>query len=470
MAELLEYHQKVLAALQKRQEWLERSELPKLKEELRSFHAAFYSIYSLLLKKGMINEDPYKQDVKVADIEVPETSPFPETDRIAKLTIRLAQFDNQLDFLVNFYQISVDSLPIEKIKRILGLIKYIDWVRFVEDNSASPNTNAMVDMVAQSRHGADPLALNILNQALATLSWTTGTILGYLRVVAEYDREIYKMELRKKVTGVMQPAEAAQIGQVKKKFAALMAGRPFFPDLAVEVIREDYSRGGEKLQEQVLKRLAVPEAKTKIMKPKVPVKTILIEGLLIIGGAGSSLAEIAAKVAENTEILENRRENLWGKIKKLLQHMLKKEPDPVIYTVEYFDTVRGTKVKEQVNINNLKNSMEQKTHFLQSVSVRGGAAMSKLEGMEETQIVGILERAIRDVQALHKTLSALDEFFKATVAKEDREKIKGFKPELSSIKNTIINANHKRYEYSAQKEETEQFKRLGIDSGTEGEP
>jgi hypothetical protein len=33
------------------------------------------------------------------------------------------------------------------------------------------------------------------------------------------------------------------------------------------------------------------------------------------------------------------------------------------------------------------------------------------------------------------------------------------------MKNAIINANHKRHEYSAQKEEEEQFKRLGIDSG-----
>jgi hypothetical protein len=40
--------------------------------------------------------------------------------------------------------------------------------------------------------------------------------------------------------------------------------------------------------------------------------------------------------------------------------------------------------------------------------------------------------------------------------------VKGIKPELATIKNAIVRANQDRYEYSAQKEEEEQMKRLGI--------
>jgi hypothetical protein len=86
--------------------------------------------------------------------------------------------------------------------------------------------------------------------------------------------------------------------------------------------------------------------------------------------------------------------------------------------------------------------------------------------MEEAQLLGILERNIREVQSLHKTLSAMDDFFKAAVDKEGRDKIRGIKPDLGAIKNAIVKANQKRYEYSAQKEEEEQFKRLGINSDT----
>jgi hypothetical protein len=48
------------------------------------------------------------------------------------------------------------------------------------------------------------------------------------------------------------------------------------------------------------------------------------------------------------------------------------------------------------------------------------------------------------------------------VDKEDRDKIRGIKPELGTIKNAILRANSKRHEYSAQKEEEEQLKRLGV--------
>ena len=86
--------------------------------------------------------------------------------------------------------------------------------------------------------------------------------------------------------------------------------------------------------------------------------------------------------------------------------------------------------------------------------------------MQEEQLAGFLDKNIRELQSLHKTLSALDDFFKAEVDREDREKIKGIKPELGGIKNAILRANSKRHEYSARKEEEEQLKRLGVRSET----
>jgi hypothetical protein len=91
-----------------------------------------------------------------------------------------------------------------------------------------------------------------------------------------------------------------------------------------------------------------------------------------------------------------------------------------------------------------------------------GPATAKLAAMAEDQIITYLERSIRDVQFFHRTMSALDEYFKAKAPQADREKIKGIKPELATIKNAIVRANQLRHEYSAQKEEEEQLKRLGI--------
>jgi len=82
-----------------------------------------------------------------------------------------------------------------------------------------------------------------------------------------------------------------------------------------------------------------------------------------------------------------------------------------------------------------------------------GPGMVKLEALPDEQIISFLEKNIRELQNLHRTLSALDDFFKAEVDRVDRDKVKGIKPELSTIKNAIVKANSKRHEYSFKKDE-----------------
>jgi hypothetical protein len=463
MGVVSEYQRALSQALDARREWLEKTELPRLKEEFRTFHTAFGALYNLFLKKGLINEDPYKNEIKMGgEIEVPETGPLTDADRTEQFSIRLSNYDNQLDFLVNFHQFSMDFLSLDKIKRILGLVKYIDWVRLT-DNSATPNTRIMEELLNHAKTGADQLALSIINESLVNLTKATGNILKSLKELSNFDREAYKLELRNNITAAMPAGDALGLPQVKKKFAALMPGKPFYPDLVEEVLKEDYSKAGPGLQQNILKQLAVPENKPVIAKPAVSFKSILIEGLNSIGSAAVTLVEIEPKLEENKILLESLKNGFWDKLRQLMQQIIKKEPDPVIYEIEYPDPVKGIPVREQVNFNNFCSDMERKVRVLMTLGSRGAAA-ARLEAMDETQLLGLLEKNIRDVQSLHKILSALDEYFKAKIGKEDREKVRGIKPELATVKNAIVKANQRRHEFSAQKEEEEQLKRLGINS------
>jgi hypothetical protein len=461
MIDSAEYRAKMAEALAAQANWLEREEMPKLKEGFRTFHNAFYSIYSLLLKRKLIREDPYKGEAKVAEIEVPETGNFPENERADQMGLRLANFDNQLDFIVNFYQFTLDNFSLDKIKRILGLIKYIDWTRFVSDAGANTNTNNMVELVNQARTQKDQISMNILGDSLINLNKSTGTIMTLLKKVSDYNREAFKAEIREKVTASMPPETAPQVQAIRKKYAAVAPGKPFYNELAEEVIREDYSRDGAILREKILKQFSVSAEKPQEIKPQVSYKSFLIEGLFAIGSVSAMLSDIIPKLDENAEILENSHKTFLQKIKNLIQQMLNKGPEAQIYNIEYVDTVRQVQVKEKLNFTSFHAELERKAKVLFNISTKG-MAVSKLEGMEESQLLGLLEKNIRDIQTIHKLLGALDEYFKAAADQEDRGKIKGIKPELSTMKNALIKANQKRYEYNAQKEEEEQFKKLGI--------
>ena len=463
MAENNDYIKALDEALKARAEWLEKSELPKLKENFRACHTGFASLYNLYLKKGLINEDPYKHETKTVELEIPSASPFSDSDKFDQLTQRLASYDNQLDYLVNFYQYSVEFLTLDRIKRIVALVKYIDWVHLSPD-SHSPVTKAVWEMTNQIKSGSDSLTMSVISESLSNLNKSFNPIMGYLKLLADYQRETYKLDLRD-ITGNMSPAEAANLPQIKKKFSQAKPGVPFYSELAEELIKEDYSKEGPDLRNSALKKLQIPETKPKAVKAPVSFKNILIEGIQGLGGTTATFIDILAKLDENQTTLSNQKQGFMQKFKKLMRQVFNIEPEPIIYEIEYIDPIKGVSVREKVNFNSFRNDLERKIRTLSPMASRSSAG-ARLDSMQEEQLVCFLERNIREVQSLHKTLSALDEFFKAEVEKASRDKIKGIKPELGTIKNAILRANSKRHEYSAQKEEEEQLRRLGVNPGT----
>jgi hypothetical protein len=339
-------------------------------------------------------------------------------------------------------------------------------VHFVTDAAANSLTNGMIETVNQAKGQSDPLSMTIIGNSLTTLEKTSGIIMNYLKEVNDYNREAFKADLREVCDG-MKEIEA-NTTNMKKKFVAARPGKPFFAELADEVVKEDYTKEGAARREKILQALSsTPQAQTqtKANQAKAPVsfKSLLIEGLFAIGAVSAMYSDIIPKLDENAETLKNRRQSFWEKIRSFFSQMFNKEPESAIYDIEYVDAARGVTIKDKVVFNTFRTNLEQRAKTLFNVSTKG-LAVSKLEGMAETKLLEILERYIRDVQNQHKILSALDEYFKAAVSEEDRSKIKGIKPELSTMKNAIVKANQKRYEYNAQKEEAEQFKRLGINT------
>jgi hypothetical protein len=450
-----EYKNTLTTALNARADWLEQSEFPKFKEEFRSFHNSFGSLYKLFIQKKLVNEDPYKHEAKMGEIKVPPAIIL-ERDRKDQLTLCLAAYDNQLDFLVNFFQFSLDFFNLDNIKRILALVKYIEWSRLTTD-SQSFTTKVMAELVNQLKAESDSITTNVINESSGKLSKTTGTIFNYLKDASAYNREAIKLEMRNKITANMNDAS---VESIKKKFPQAIPGKNFYPDLAEELIKEDYSPSGEDLRQAVLKQLAIPENKPKVVKKEVDFKLPLIEGLMAISGVANALGEIAPKLEENHILFQNRKQTLMEKIREIFREMFNKEPEAVIYDIEYVDSVKGVTVKDKVNYNLFRVDLEKRIRSFASMG--GGRGNSRVESLDEKQLSSILERAVRDAQTMHKILGGLDEYFKAEAPRETREKVKGIKPELATIKNAMIKANQKRHEYVAQIEEAEQLKRLGV--------
>lgn len=444
-------------------------ELKQLKDDYKLFQSAFQGIYNVLLRKGLIHEDPYKLELKISEVQTPPEGSFAESEKLDQMCIRLSQFESYLDFLNNYYQFSVDFLTLGRIKKLVGLTRYFSFTAFTE-NSAQLNTRYFAEIVVQIRKGSDPLSTGIINEGLLQLDKTSRKIFQALKDLGNLHRERYKLEIRRLASDGLKfdrdqviTHQDDVIRKIRQKFVEAAGDKPFYPELVAEILKEDYSTDGPSLRDEALKKLQVADSKGSGKAAEFNYKTTILEGIRTIIGVGFQLDDSIQKLNENQGILDSQDRSFFTKIRRLLREMMGKSPEDIIHEVDYMDPVSSERKNEAINFRNFASEVSKKAQTLIAMTSRNSTTYKRLEGAGEDQIYAFLEKSIEDLQSYHRKLTALDEFFRATITDpEVKNKVRTIKTELGSIKNTIIKANQKRYEYIAIKDEQEQMKRLGI--------
>ncbi len=449
---------------------LDRVALPKLKEDWKLFQTAFQGLYGVLDRKGIVHEDPYKYELKISEVTTPPEGPFSESEKIDQMSMRLSQFESYLDFLNNYYQFSVDFLSMGRIKRLLGLVKYFNFAQLT-DTSNQLNTRCLAELVNMVKRGSDQLSSGIIAESISQLDRASRDILGTLKELAAYHRERYKLEIRQLVlpglafdsTAVITHRDEA-VRQIKRKFADVAGERPFYPELVEEILMEDHSSDGERLRDELLKRLEVKEEKKTEKKAEKSYRAVILEGIRLLAGVNYPLEDAAQKLADNSTILESRKQGFFYKLKKAIRNVFAPDNKGLCYEVEILDPVTGARSAEEIDFGRFVEECTRKAKQLAGLLQRSGPAWKRLETAPEDQSYKFLERNIEELQRLVKRIGALDEFFKEAVSPEDKPRLRGCKAEITTIKGALIKANQKKHEYVAQKEEQEQLRRLGIRS------
>ncbi len=469
MEDSVAYTNRLEAALASKTERMDGEELKQLKDDFKLFQSAFQAIYNFLLKKGLISEDPYKYELKISEVTTPPESPFAESEKLDQMCIRLSQYESYLDFLNNYYQFSVEFLTMGRIKRLVSLTKYFAFTQFSE-NSQHINTRYFAEIVALVRKGTDPLSTGIINEGLLQLEKTSRKIFQTLKDLTLLHKERYKLELRRLVANDMRldrdyavTHQDEAVRRIRQKYAEVAGDKPFYPELAAEILKEDFGSEGEALRDDILKRLEVAEDKSKGQSEERNFKGILVDGARVIIGVGFQLDDAVRKLEENQALLDSLDKTFMTKVKRAIREMLGKRVEHIVHEVEYLDPVSSTRKNESIDFTDFCAEAGKRAQGLVAMVSKTSAAYKRMEGSSEDLVYKFLSKSIEELQSFHRRLSALDEFFQGALgAPEVKGKARSVKVELGSLKNAIIKANQKRHEYIAQKEELEQMKRLGI--------
>jgi hypothetical protein len=467
MEENADFFQSLETALQKYRASLEQTELRQLKEEFRFFHNSFQSLYEVLLRKGLLNQDPYKHEHKISEVSPPPAGPMKESEKKDTLSQRLSLYDSVLEFLNNYYQFDLDYINLGKIKELASMVNYIRWASFSE-TSSNLNTRVLAEITKKLPANQDDLSSSILRDSIKQLEKRGKLILGILKKISIYQKERYKYEFRLQLFHSLKiKPESIEnrredvIKAIKARFPKLLPDTPYYPELIEEVLDESAGIEADHMQHELFKRLEVKEKKEE-QKALTSFKPILLESCRILSSGTTPLEQCISKLSYNAGILDNRQYTFMEKLTLWFFELLRKEEEKRVFEIEYFDPQTAASKTVRINFDKFIEDLQKKSKLLGAMGNRMSSTYQKLEQSSEEQIFKLLTVTIDELQGLLLRLPALDTYMKSEVPRAQRSMIKGIKIEIGALKNAVVKANQKKYEYIAQKEEQEQLKKLGI--------
>ncbi|MGN0729846.1 hypothetical protein [Treponema sp.] len=461
------FNQEIISAADEREQWFDTVELPKLLENYRLHFSCLRNIFDNLVKRSLVVPDPYKSDNRVTEISLPETTSFADNERSIVLGIRLSKYETMLDYICNFMKFSVAQLDTGKIKKMLDLNNTFSWAN-LSVNSTRPNTRALAISINELKNGLQPIVQSLLKDSISKSQTAMDEIDKTLKTLADFQRERYKIAVRKSVFGNPSfdrekafASSGALMGEIKRLFSSCMAGRNFNNELVSEIVAEETSLEKEKLQKALYEKIKVNEIPQET-KVTVDTHAIIMDALRTLASSGEQFSIIAEKINMNHNLLQSERKSLKESILRFLRGIFGLEEPPVSYEIFITDKRTETKKKEIISFNEFYTHLLKKARVYASFSSLNSPGYKKADGQNDSALLEYLNKQMVENNHIFAQLYGLDEFFKNSSKTSDRSKIKGLSMELMTIKNIVVKFNQKRAEYLSYVEEQEQMKKLGI--------
>ncbi len=466
MEDLKNFIAKLEATLEKKEEEFNKKLLPEVQKNYNLQGTAIQAIKSILLKKSLIIDDPYKYDEKMTDIECPESSPFSDSEKAAKVGERLAKYEIMIDFLNSYYQFNTEFLTPKKISKLLNLNQCFLWSDFTS-TSNNLNTKGLADIIQGVYSGEDKLSAGLLRDSLSHLNKTNKEINKQLKELSHLKKEKYKLFVRKLIFGKVCISEedltnpARVLKETRKLISEKNKKTPYYSDLIIEIIKEDYSPDSNLKHEAVLKNLSSNEKINKTITQEKNYRPILLDGLKILGNSAPHFNEALEKIKYNDEIIFKQDLSGFHKFIQALKKAFNISPKKKEITITIENSATQTKTREKIDYNAFINDMSKKNILYSNIISPNSPVQQKMKQLSNDVLLDNLSKYISESNILIKQMKGLDEFYK-TFKPELRGKIKGIKIEITTITNSLIKANQCRAEYIDCVEEELQMKKLGI--------
>ena len=454
-------------ALMAKQGWFNSERLQTMLEQFRLLHTCVRNLNEVFVKRSLIQPDPYRLETRISDIGTIETSGFTENEDPIILGKRFSDYEMMLDFISTYFRFSVENMGVNRIKTIMELLNAFDWAN-LSSNSSKSNTRALATTIQKARVNAPSVTISLINDSVEKCAKCSKVISSYLAELADFQRELYKGNLRKDLfehpdfnrkKAFSSPEE--EMAEIRRLYVKTTGKKAFYTDLVQEIIAEDQGPDRAALRQKLIEKLEIKITEAVKETRTVNPHDLLMSAVFSLGVMGSILGGLYTKLSDNFDLLFLTKKSLFAKFMEALKKALGIKEKPRECTISVVDQQSGSKSSQHIEVNTFLAQISKLAHIYSGIAAKGNE-YNKINAAKEEDALIFLNRQIQENQKLFTTINALDEHFKSHVEVLQRPKVKGLKIDLSSYRNAIIAANKKRGEYVSAKEEIEQMQKLGI--------
>ncbi len=470
MSDLDEFTANLEEAISARGEYVQTQVLPQLKDQFRGMRSSFEAIHNTLKKKGLIKEDPYRYEERVAELDVPSDAPYLDSERDKELSIRLNQYQIRLEFLTDYFDFSAENLSLKKLKELVKFVKYINW-RNLSETATQPTTRGLAEQVIKVKKGTEQLSINIVKDAQEQLNRISGNLQKLIKEVSAYYREFYKLQIRISVLGkfnvpVTPDRENYDTAAraVKAALPKTMPGQPFARDLVLEIFEENDPVDGESSRQTLLNALAVQADQKKTEKKGLDLKPMLLDAARSLAACSRSLEEAAQKLEDNALVLESRKLSFGELLRRIWDHMKGKDQESHVYLVDYLDETTNIRRSDEIHFEQFITGTRKRARIYNGILAKGGQSWRKLQDTSEDGILKFLMKDTQEINLMVRRFESLDTYFRSEVPRDQRSQLRGINVEITTIKDNLIRTRKKTQQYVAKTEEILQLRKLGIEA------
>ncbi|MCL2792166.1 MAG: hypothetical protein FWD87_03670 [Spirochaetaceae bacterium] len=465
------FNEELKSAIEQRINYFDTDFLLKTKESFRLYSSAYAAIFSLLLKKALIKEDPYKHEYKIIEISMPSTNPFPESDKESELGIRLSFYSLQLEYVCNNYLFNCEYFSNKRVKMLKTLISYIDWSTLSE-TSENLVSRVLAGMLHKIRQGTDQIAVSLVNTSVSQMSSTKKLLFSNLDAVRDLHNEIYKLLVRQKVIdhpNIIKYASNHSIEStmsiVKKKFSEVLVDQPFVQELIKEIVEEEFSPDSITLKNALIAKLSsfkheLQQKKEKAMAKKQPSINTLLNAALTTCSISGHVKAITGKLEGNFTILSQPQGSAF--MRWLHKTLSSNKNQGKVFDIEYIDDNSGIKKIERLDINTAMQKYQMLLLGINSERVKSEFSNISPPEEKEKYLISFVDEYNKKLRSFIQQVDGIDKYTKNAAKKQkiSISQIKGSLVEINAIKNAIIKSKQQYHEYIADKEEYSQLKSL----------